>query len=207
MAAGKTLAEARHLGIPEIRAQLNGIAPEHLPPRLWALEGLLAAIAVYDGTEVTCDEEKDSLVCRCHGVSENTAKQSVTIGGATSLEDMVVATKAGSGCGSCKPDLIKILDEATKPAEEPAAKTPAKAPVMGRIQTLLRIQRSFEARLAAGLRESGGDLELWDFDGRLVHVRLRGSLIGNDAAARQALSDLEHLLKAEIDREWGVTLS
>jgi NifU-like protein len=202
---GKTLDEAKHLRVSDVRHHLGDLATEHLPPRLWALEGLYAAIAVHEGHLVETDHEHDPLTCRCHGVTENTVRQSITIGGATNLEEIVAATNAGTGCGSCKPDIIKVLDEVTRPAEAPAAApTPAKPSVAGRIQTLLRIQRLFAANLAPKLREQGGDLELWDFDGRLVRVHLRGSFLTDDAAARHALEELELLLKKEIDPTLGV---
>lgn len=206
LAVGRSLDEARRLAALDVRAQLGGLAVEHLPPQIWALEGLRAAIAVVDGTVPACDAESEALVCRCHGVTEEAVRQAVTVGGARSVEDLVVATGAGSGCGSCKPDLVRILDEALRPADAPAASVPAKPSVTGRIQTLLRIQRAYATRLAPTLHDKGGDLELWDFDGRLVRVRLCGALLKDEAAARQALTDLEQLIKAQIDAALGVTV-
>jgi NifU-like protein len=205
LAMGRTVAEAQLLTAADIRTALGGLEIEHLPPQIWALEGLRTALAVYAGGDRVNDGDHEALVCRCHAVTETTARHSVTIGGAHSLEEMVAATGAGSGCGSCKPDLIGLLDEALHPAEAPTTAS-TRTTAGGRIQTLLRIQRAFESRLAPSLREHGGDLELWDFDGRLVRVRLRGTLTSDETKARQALEDLEHLLKAQIDPALGVQM-
>lgn len=205
LVVGKTLDEARHLAPIDIRTALGGLAVEHLPPQIWALEGLRSALAVVAGTVPDCDTEGETLVCRCHGVTEEQVRQAVLVGGARSVEDLVAATGAGSGCGSCKPDLVRLLEEALRPADAPAP-TAARPVATGRIQTLLRIQRAYETRLAPALRDKGGDLELWDFDGRLVRVRLQGALAGDEAAGRQALADLEQLIKAQIDAALGVSV-
>jgi len=89
-----------------------------------------------------------------------------------------------------------------KPAAAPAHSAPAGP--QGRIQTLLRIQRLVNTRLLPDLRQAGGDLELWDFDGRLVKVRVQGSLVADQSARRAALAALEQLLIAEVDAGLGV---
>jgi NifU-like protein len=202
---GKTFAEAKRIGPPDLCAQLGGLDHTALPPRLWALDGLRAAIAAYESDEVEADTELDPLLCRCFGIAEETARQAVRVSGCSTVDQVVGATGAGTGCGTCRADIPRLIEEATAP---PAAAIPApgqqRIGPAGRIQTLLRIQRLVGTKLAPAWQARGATVELWDFDGRLVKVRVAGTF-GTDADARRvALGDLEHLLKSEIDAALGV---
>jgi NifU-like protein len=202
---GKTLSEARALSHSDISKHLGGLEFVYLPPRLWAIDGLHAAIAAIEGTEVDTDAELDPLLCRCFGISEETIRQAVRVSGCTTVDEVVGATGAGTGCGTCRSDIAQLITEATAPqtAALPAVSSAKSAPV-GRIQTLLRIQRVVSEKLVPDWQAQGAQVELWDFDGRLVKVRTSGSLADNAEARRTALSDLEHLIKAEIDAAIGV---
>jgi len=51
-----------------------------------------------------------ALICTCFGVSEETIERFVKESQAKSLEDVVTATRAGSGCGSCRMLIMEIID-------------------------------------------------------------------------------------------------
>jgi NifU-like protein len=208
IAVGKTLAEARLLSHAEVCAHLGGLDYSLLPPRLWAIDGLLSAVAAFERDEVVTDAELDPLLCRCFGISEETVRQAVRVSGCTTTEEVIGATGAGTGCGTCRADIPNIIAEATQP--QAAAKTAA-APARsgssgpsGRIQTLLKIQRAVDQRLSATWSAQGAVVELWDFDGRVVKVRTSGTLSTNESARRSVLAELEQLIKAEIDASIGV---
>ena len=202
LAVGLTLDAAKKLTVAAVQAALGDCGLEHLPPQIWALAGLRTAIATLEGSELACDNELEPLVCRCHGVTEATVRR-VIAAGAHTVEALVAATGAGTGCGSCKPDLVRLLDEVL---QAPEAAAPVRPGLAGRIQTLRRIQHTYETDLAPSLREHQAGLELWDFDGKLVRVRLQGSLISDESAARQALTALEQLLKTQVDQGLGVAV-
>jgi assimilatory nitrate reductase catalytic subunit len=48
------------------------------------------------------------VVCACFGVGENTLKQAVAQG-ANSVEALGARLRAGANCGSCIPELKKLL--------------------------------------------------------------------------------------------------
>ncbi len=53
------------------------------------------------------------LICACFGVGANTIRAAIE-GGAKSVDDVGIALKAGTNCGSCLPELKRMLsDEAT----------------------------------------------------------------------------------------------
>jgi nitrite reductase (NADH) large subunit len=62
------------------------------------------------------------LVCNCHQVTEGALCDAVTAG-ADSVEALCAATKAGSGCGSCKSELAQILARAPKKPSLPLVAT------------------------------------------------------------------------------------
>jgi nitrite reductase (NADH) large subunit len=63
----------------------------------------------------------ERLVCNCHKVSEARLREAIA-GGAVTLEALSQATKAGTGCGSCRTELTQILGAALA---TPAAKISA----------------------------------------------------------------------------------
>ena len=205
VAIGKTLAEARKLAHAEVCAHLGGLDHSLLPPRLWAVDGLLSAVAAFERDDVVTDAELDPILCRCFGISEETVRQAVRVSGCTTSEQVIGATGAGTGCGTCRADIPKLIEETTQPqAAVKTAATAAKNGPSGRIQTLLRIQRAVDQRLAAGWQTQGAVVELWDFDGRMVKVRTSGALKENEELRRAVLAELEQLIKAEIDPSIGV---
>jgi nitrite reductase (NADH) large subunit len=54
------------------------------------------------------DARADRVVCNCNKVSETRLRE-VIAGGASSVEDLSLATRAGTGCGSCRTELAQIL--------------------------------------------------------------------------------------------------
>jgi len=196
LAVGQTLDDAAMLGPVDLCTHLGGLDPAYLPPRLWAREGLRAAVAAYRGEELDCDIELDPLLCRCHGIPTETVRQSITVMGLTTPEEVINATGAGSGCGSCRVDLQPLIDEVRNTKATPA-KTDAPKKGGGRIAIINRIATAVETELAPTLREVGIELELIDLDGAVVVVRLQG--VSSDEARRNALKTLEKLLKEQVD--------
>ncbi len=144
------------------------------------------------------------MLCRCFAVSEQTVRQAIAVNALGDVDAVVDATGAGSGCGSCRVDIHRLLVEA-KRGPEPAAAPAAASGVAGRISLMHRIQRLVDERFLPAVRAAGGDIELWDLDGMLLRVRVLGSLADDDAARRERLGELEAMLKAEIDPTLGVS--
>lgn len=198
LAIGKTLDEALALRPTDICNHLGGLDPGELPAQVWGLEGLRAAIAVHRGELPEADEELDPVLCRCHGIPEETVRQSIAVMGLTEVQGVVDATGAGTGCGSCRADIPRLLadkDAAVKPPE------PRKAGPSGRIPTLLKIKQLVADKIQPQAQVHGGSVELWDFDGALVTVSVRGV---DDERRRLLLGQLETAMKAEIAANLGV---
>ncbi|MBU1665907.1 MAG: (2Fe-2S)-binding protein [Gammaproteobacteria bacterium] len=89
-----------------------------LPPRHW-LEGLFEKDCLNDaersallmGLPSRDVPDAGRTVCACFGVGENTLKQAIAQG-ANSVEALGIKLQAGSNCGSCIPELRKLLASA-----------------------------------------------------------------------------------------------
>jgi NifU-like protein len=205
LVVGKSLDEAVALSSLAVAEHLGGLDPYRLPARLWGLEGLKQAIATYRGEDVIADETKDALVCRCHGITEETVRQSVIVMNLQTVDDVVAATGAGTGCGSCRVDIQRLIEEAQGKAKASAAApaTPERKATAGRMGLINRINAAV-GEAVRRVTDQGGELELMDLVGNRVVVRISGL---NDDAARAALGALEATLKEKVDPGLGVELS
>lgn len=94
-----------------------------LPPRDW-LVGLFAEQALSDhqrqslllGRPADQVAEQGEIVCACHNVGVNTIRDVIRDKKLTSVDDIGACLKAGTNCGSCIPELHRLLDEAVQPA-------------------------------------------------------------------------------------------
>ena len=194
MAIGKTLAEAYTIDHAAVCAHLGEIDPMALPPQLWGAEGLRTAIDAFEGREADFDRDLDPLLCRCVGVSEQTVRDAIRLGGADSVEAVTAATGAGSGCGTCQVDIRRWRE---RNGEAEKAKPKAAKAVVGRIQQLRRIATLVVAEFP--------EIEPWDLEANIVRVRLTGALAADVPAARTALKQLEARIRADISPDLGVS--
>lgn len=192
MLPGRTLAEALALRPADLCAHLGGLDPAELPPLLWGLHALGIAAGALRGELPEGDAELDPLLCRCHGIPEETVRQSIAVMALTEVQAVVDATGAGTACGSCRADIPRLL---AAPPAEAAPAAPRRGGAQGRIPTMLRIQALVAAKVQAAVQADGGTIELWDFDGTTVQLSVRGL---SDEARRRALAGVEAAIRSEI---------
>jgi nitrite reductase (NADH) large subunit len=65
----------------------------------------------------------DTQVCDCNAVSKARIVDCV-LRGASSLHSVCTQTRAGTGCGSCRPEVQRIIDLAMRSMDEPELLTP-----------------------------------------------------------------------------------
>lgn len=92
-----------------------------LPPRLW-LRSLF-------GGDRPAEDDRAALLrgarahgpppsptpCACHGISKDHIRSAI-VAGAHDVAAIARACAAGTGCGSCKPELTALLAETLEPA-------------------------------------------------------------------------------------------
>lgn len=104
------------------------IGPGEAALRWDNLSAIIAAGPPRDGSAATMSvapsdlaAHDGQLICACYGVGEETVRKAVQSGGAKSVGDIARMLQAGSNCGSCLPELKRML------ARERAASAAAKA--------------------------------------------------------------------------------
>ncbi len=93
---------------------------QKLPPREWLL-GLMATpqITLAERRALLAGQPADGpppspTLCICHGVRAATVTAAVAAG-CKSVAAIGEATKAGSGCGSCRPEIAVLLSRVMEP--------------------------------------------------------------------------------------------
>ncbi|EEF80239.1 nitrate reductase [Methylophaga thiooxydans] len=93
------------------------VAPDHdLPARSW-LSQLFTSPSLTDeerysllvGQPGKGQKDCGAIVCSCFGVGENTLKEAIAVGKLTSVDEIGNKLNAGTNCGSCIPELKKLL--------------------------------------------------------------------------------------------------
>ncbi len=171
---GMTVEEAERVTNQDIADFLGGLPQEKMHCSVMGREALEAAIADYRGEAPAEKKELEgNIVCTCFGVTDVELKRVIKENNLKSIEDVTNFTKAGGACGTCHPDLAKILAEVSGEAEKtlPAEKPTKK---LSNIKKMQLIQETIEREIRPSLRADGGDIELIDIEGDKVIVAFRG---------------------------------
>jgi assimilatory nitrate reductase catalytic subunit len=68
-------------------------------------------MALLSGRPPASAHNSGHIVCACHNVGENDLRAAIAAG-ADSVESLGIRLKAGTNCGSCIPELKRLLAEA-----------------------------------------------------------------------------------------------
>jgi NifU-like protein len=205
MVKGLTLDAALDVTNKDIAAYLGGLPEAKMHCSVMGQEALEAAIFKYRGIEVEQHEDDDgTLVCQCFGISENRIRRVVIENNLTSVEQVTHYVKAGGGCSSCAADIEDIIASVQAEIQSTAARVEAEISRIqesGRglttVQKINRIQ-SVLNEVRPMLVADGGDVELFDVDGDLVKVILKGAC-GTCPSSTATLKDaIEVRLREQI---------
>ena len=111
MVIGKTLEEAKQITNQQIADYLGGLPLQKMHCSVMGREALDAAIKNYETGGNADRNLEDKVLCTCYNVSENEIRRVITENQLTTVEEVTNFTKAGGGCGKCKPKIEAILKE------------------------------------------------------------------------------------------------
>ena len=86
-----------------------------MPPRAWLMSLLnqsldkLSRRALLSGKPSDPNADVGSIICACFGVGEKTIERAVCQQNLKNVAEIGKCLKAGTNCGSCQPELQKIL--------------------------------------------------------------------------------------------------
>lgn len=197
MVKGKTLEEAMKISNQDLAEFLGGLPDEKMHCSVMGREALEAAIANYRGEAIPAHVE-EKLICKCFDVTEEKIRKVAIENHLTTVDEITNFTKAGGGCGECKPDIEAILRDiwSLKPPEKPS-----KPKKLTNLHKIALIQEIIENEIRPGLQADNGDVELIDIDGNKVMVALRGMCTGcvmSDVTIKGMQNKLRELVSEDI---------
>jgi len=194
---GMTIDEALTLSNREIADFLGGLPEEKMHCSVMGQEALEAAIYNYKGIPLEAEEEDESpIICRCFAITEGKIKRIIQDNHLTTAEQVTNYVKAGGGCGSCLAEIDDLVAEAIQEQKqqqhinriavetcvelaEKFTNTPPEAtpslPKLTTLQKITLIQQILNDEIRPMLAMDGGDVELYDIDGHVVKVILKGA--------------------------------
>ncbi|MFO7936030.1 MAG: Fe-S cluster assembly protein NifU [Kiritimatiellia bacterium] len=179
MLQGKTIEEAEKITNRDIADFLGGLPDQKMHCSVMGREALEAAIHNYRTGETKMKQLDDHIICTCFGISENEIRRVITENEISDVEDVANYCKAGGGCGMCRSDIQKIIDQIES---ERSAKTSETAPSepkkLTNLQKIKLIEEIVEREIRPKLQKDGGDIDLIDIVGNQVIIAFRGMCAG-----------------------------
>jgi NifU-like protein len=213
---GMTLEEAEQITNQNIADFLGQLPEEKMHCSVMGMEALQAAIAnlrgesdgkvtsgEHDATKHYDPEGLDRTVCFCFSVTERKIREVAEANNLETVEQVTNYCKAGGGCGGCRPEIQKILDDikGKREAEEKRKAAPEKPVKLTNLQKITLIQKVVNEEIRPGLQADGGDMELTDIDGDRVVVKLTGSCAGCPGAHITLKRWVEAKLRERVNPE------
>ncbi|MDR2354223.1 MAG: Fe-S cluster assembly protein NifU [Deltaproteobacteria bacterium] len=198
MIKGKTIDEALAITNQDIAEYLGGLPREKMHCSVMGQEALEAAVSNYRGVPVK--SAQGDLVCKCFGVTDTEIEKVVKTNRLTTVEEITQFTKAGGGCGQCKPKLEELLAKILHQQVQYQT-SGIKTPRMTALKRIKLIEEAINQEIAPALMRDGGDIELVDVDGFEVMVTLKGAC-ASCPASKQTLADfVTEKLRSLVDPE------
>lgn len=194
---GRTLEEAMEITNKDIAEFLGGLPDEKMHCSVMGREALEAAISNYRGQPVKKPAE-GRLVCKCFDVTEEKIKKVAIENHLITVEEITNFTKAGGGCGECRPEIEAILRDVWS-ADIPAK--PARPEKLTNLQKIALVQEIIETEIRPGLQKDNGDIELIDMDRNRVIIALRGmctDCLMSDVTIKNIEKKLREMVSGEI---------
>lgn len=172
---GKTVEEAEKVTNKDIADYLGGLPEQKMHCSVMGREALEAAIENYRTGGKKKHELEGNLVCTCFGVTDKEIERVIRENNLTTVEQVTNYTKAGGGCGGCKGEIEKIIEEVLGDTlKVPVKPKPKKAASLTNIHKIQLIQQTINEQIRPALRADGGDIELIDVEGDKVIIAFRG---------------------------------
>ncbi|MBD2498492.1 Fe-S cluster assembly protein NifU [Nostoc sp. FACHB-280] len=218
MVKGLTLDEALKVSNKDIANYLGGLPEAKMHCSVMGQEALEAAIYNYRGIPLAAHDDDDEgvLICSCFGITDTKIRRVVKENNLTTAEQVTNYVKAGGGCGSCLTkidDIIKDVEQEVATASKDSING-IKAPEIlnnGQIATATRpltnvqkialIQKVLDEEVRPVLIADGGDVELYDIEGNIVKVILKGACDSCPSSTATLKIAIESRLRDRISKD------
>jgi len=172
---GMTVDEAARVTNKDIADYLGGLPEQKMHCSVMGREALEAAIENYRTGGKAKHELEGKVVCTCFGVTENEIERVIRENDLKTVEEVTNYCKAGGGCGGCRGEIEKIIENIQgAQIRRAAVSVPLKGRKLTNIQKIQLIQQTINEQIRPALRAHGGNIELIDVEGDKVVVAFRG---------------------------------
>ncbi|MBU4376366.1 MAG: Fe-S cluster assembly protein NifU [Candidatus Omnitrophica bacterium] len=198
---GMTIEQASRVTNKDIADYLGGLPEEKMHCSVMGMEALEAAISNYRGTPAKKEmvgEEK--IICKCFSVTDKKIIRAIKENNLHTVEEVTNYTKAGGGCGKCKPEIEKLLNEFWKKEGSKAVyKKELPKFKLTNLQRIAAIQETIDREIRPSLKADGGNIEVVDIDRNKVYVKLLGTCLGCPATGVTLKVLVESKLREFVD--------
>lgn len=203
MIKGMTVEEAFRITNKDIADYLGGLPEEKMHCSVMGMEALEAAIANHRGAPVKKEiVGEERIVCKCFSVTDKKIIRAIKENNLKTVEQVTNYTKAGGGCGKCKPEIEKLLKEfwekqATKIVH---AEIPQKKKLTN-LERISLIKDTIEREICPQLKADGGGIKLVDIDRNKVYVKFLGACLGCPSTGVTLKALVESKLKEFVEED------
>ena len=171
---GMTLEQAAKVTNKDIADYLGGLPEQKMHCSVMGREALEAAIENYRTGGTVKHELEGRVVCTCFGVTEEEIRRVIKENNLKSVDDVTHYCKAGGGCGGCKGEIEKLIEEIQGEAISSALPARPTEKKLTNIQKIQLVQQVINEQIRPMLRAHDGSIDLIDVDGNRVIVAFRG---------------------------------
>lgn len=201
MVKGLTLDEALNVSNQDIAEFLGGLPEAKMHCSVMGQEALEAAIFKYRG--ITPEEHEDddgALICSCFGISEPKIRRVIRENNLTTAEQVTSYVKAGGGCGSCLTEIDDLIASVQQEQADAAIAQEWTVPTDQPLTTVQKINYIQQVlnEVRPTLLADGGDVELFDVEGDLVKVSLKGACGSCESSTATLKNAIESRLKERV---------
>jgi NifU-like protein len=213
MIKGKTLDEALAISNQDIADFLGGLPEAKMHCSVMGQEALEAAIYKYRGIEIDEHaEDEGSLICKCFAITDTKIRRVIIENDLQTAEQVTNYVKAGGGCGSCLAEIEDLIASVWQERENLPVRVAAEiaeqqateqaVPQLSPIQKINLIQQVLIEEVRPVLIADGGDVELFDVQGDIVQVVLKGAC----GSCESSTATLKTAIEARLQNRVAPTL-
>ena len=157
------------------------------------------------------EDDEGALICRCFGVTSTRIRRIVLENSLTTAEQVTNYVKAGGGCGSCLTDIDDIIVDVAEEGFTLTGDLSSEANIpelevktLTNLQKITLIQQVLEEEVKPALAKDGGDVELFDIEGSLIKVVLKGACSSCSSSTFTLKTAIEARLRERISKDLTV---
>ncbi|MDD4183199.1 MAG: Fe-S cluster assembly protein NifU [Candidatus Omnitrophica bacterium] len=201
---GMTIEAASKVTNQDIADYLGGLPEEKMHCSVMGMEALEAAIANYRGAPAKKEMiGQEKIICKCFSVTDQKIIRAIKENNLKTVDEVTHYTKAGGGCGKCKPEIEKLLNEFWEKEETKIIqhKEVPRKKKLTNLERISLIKETMEREIRPQLKADGGDVELIDVDRNKVYVKFLGVCLGCPSAGVTLKELVEAKLREFIDSD------